>query len=107
MSTTTIRLTPELRSRLDTLAAGAGLSTHAFMLETLSSTALQMEQQQAFDAEAERRWRRFQRTREVISLDDLSAYASGLLAGKKPPRPKASKLPPEPPVAAPKARRAA
>ena len=99
MSTTTIRLPEELRSRIDKLAASAGKSTHAFMVDTLSQSADALEQRQAFEAEAERRWAKYQRTGEYLTHEDLLAYARGLAAGKKPARPKLRKREPKPELA--------
>lgn len=39
MSTTTIRLPEELKAGIDKLAASAGKSTHAFMVEALGQSA--------------------------------------------------------------------
>jgi len=92
MSTTTIRLSEELKSRIDKLAASAGKSSHAFMVDALAQAVESMERQQAFEAEVNRRWARFTRTQEFISLEDLRDYALGLAAGKRPARPKARRL---------------
>lgn len=92
MSTTTIRLPELLKSRIDKLAAAAGKSSHAFMVEALAQTAESIEREQAFEAEVNRRWTRFQRTREYISLEDVRDYAKALADGKRPPRPKVQVL---------------
>ena len=94
MSTTTIRLPEELKSRIDKLAASAGKSSHAFMVDALSQTAESMEREQAFEAEVNRRWAKFTRTREFISLEDMRDYAMALAAGNRPARPKVRKLDP-------------
>ena len=88
MPATSIRLPDELKQRIDTLAAATGKTVHAFMLDALTESTESMERQQAFEAEAERRWVKYQRTGEYITLEDLRAYAKGLAAGKKPPKPK-------------------
>ena len=88
MPATSIRLPDELKRRIDALAAATGKTVHAFMLDALAETTESMEQQQAFEAEAERRWVKYQRTGEYITLEDMRAYAKGLAAGKKPPKPK-------------------
>ena len=92
MSTTTIRLPELLKSRIDKLAAAAGKSSHAFMVDALAQTAESMEREQAFEAEVNRRWTRFQRTREYISLEDMRDYAKALADGKRPPRSKVQVL---------------
>ncbi len=88
MSTTTIRVSSELKARIETLAAASGKSTHAFMLDALSQAADALERQRAFEAEAAKRWAKYQRSGEYITLEDLRAYAGGLVAGKKPAKPK-------------------
>ncbi len=92
-STTTIRLPLELRTRLDALAAQAGQSTHAFMLETLANSAERLEKAQAFEAESERRWQQMQRTHTFVAWDDFRDYVLALAAGEHPERPKPRKLP--------------
>ena len=98
MSTTTIRLPVELKSRIDKLANAAGKSSHAFMIDALSQTAESIEREQAFDAEVNRRWAKFERTHEYISLEDMRDYAKALAAGKRPPRPKVQILEAAPPT---------
>jgi predicted transcriptional regulator len=88
MPATSIRLPDELKQRIDALAAATGKTVHAFMLDALAETAESMEQQQAFEAEAERRWVKYQRTGQYITLEDMRVYAKGLAAGTKPPKPK-------------------
>lgn len=90
MSTTTVRLPEDLKLRLDKLAATDGKSTHAFMVEALADTADRIERQQAFEAEVERRWQRFQRSGEYHTTDDLRAYAMALARGEEidPPKPR-------------------
>jgi predicted transcriptional regulator len=88
MPATSIRLPDELKQRIDALAAATGKTAHAFMLDALAETAESMERQQAFETEAERRWLEYQRTGEYVTLEDMRAYAKGLAAGKKPPKPK-------------------
>jgi predicted transcriptional regulator len=88
MSTTTIRLPVELKSRIDKLASAAGKSSHAFMIDALAQAAESNEREREFDAEVNRRWAKFQRTGEYISLEDMRDYALARAAGKNPPRPK-------------------
>ena len=92
MSTTTIRLPEDLKTRLDSLAAADGKSTHAFMVEALARAAELRERQLGFDAEVQERWKHLQRTGLVLAHDEVKAYAVALAAGKKPRRPKARPL---------------
>lgn len=88
MTTTTVRLPEDLKSRLDKLAACDGKSTHAFMVEALAQAADRRERQLAFDAEVQQRWADFQGTGQVVLHEDMKAYALALAAGKKPKRPR-------------------
>jgi predicted transcriptional regulator len=87
MTTTTLRLPPDVRARIDKLAAAAGKTTHAFMVDALTESADRLEQQRAFDAEVARRWTRFQRSGEYLTLEDVRSYATALARGEKPARP--------------------
>lgn len=92
ISTTTIRLPEELKARIDKLAASAGKSTHAFMVEALGQSAELAERQQAFEAEVNKRWARLRRTRQAHTLEDLRDCGLALAAGERRPRPKTHKL---------------
>lgn len=92
MGTTTIRLSDELKARIDRLAAASGKSAHAFMVDALSESAALMERQQAFDAEVEKRWRKYQRGSEHFLHEDVIAYAKALAAGHKPALPEARRI---------------
>lgn len=95
MSTTTIRLPEALKARIDKLAAARGGTAHGFMVEALAQAADLSERQQAFDAEAQRRWKRIQRTGEYHTLEDLRAYATALARGEQVTRPPPRKMTPE------------
>jgi len=83
MSTTTLRLPDELRARLARLAEAQGTTSHALMVEMLAESAQQREARAAFEAEAERRWRKMVRTGEYLELDDLRGYAQALARGEQ------------------------
>ena len=91
-STTTIRLPPALKARIDSLAVASGQSSHAYMIEALTQTTEQAERQASFDQEVNRRWERYTRTPEFITLDQFRDYAMALVAGEVPPRPQGRKL---------------
>ncbi|MCA0240381.1 MAG: ribbon-helix-helix protein, CopG family [Proteobacteria bacterium] len=55
MSTTTVRLPEELKSRIDRLAAADGKTAHAFMVDALARAAELRKRQLAFDAEVQQR----------------------------------------------------
>ena len=89
MSTTTIRLPEDLKARIKKLAAAQGASVHGFMVDALSRAADQQERRLAFEAEAERRWKKLLKTGAYLATDDLHAYAGALARGEplSPPKP--------------------
>lgn len=95
MSTTTVRLTDELRSRVEAVAAASGSTPHAFMVEAIAEVTERMERRQDFEAEAERRLQHMQQTGEYLSTDDLRGYATALARGEKPAKPKPRKMAPQ------------
>jgi predicted transcriptional regulator len=94
MSTTTIRLPEELKARIDTLAAQAGDSAHAFMVKTLDEATARLERQREFHAEALNRLAHMDRTGEYVEFEDMRRYARALAAGQaNPPLPAVRKKP--------------
>lgn len=92
MSTTTLRLPDELKTRLSRLAESAGTSAHALMLEILAEAAQQREARAAFEAEAEQRLRRMARTGEYFDVEDVRPYILARARGEHPPRPKPRRM---------------
>ncbi len=93
MSTTTIRLSEELKGRIETLASESGQTVHAFMLSTLDEVTRDMVREREFHAEALRRLTEMERTGEYIELDDLRRYAHAVARGERALRPTVRKLP--------------
>ncbi len=92
MSTTTIRLPEDLRSRVEAVAATQGSSMHAFMLEAIAEVTERMERRQDFHAEGQRRWKKLLKTGEYLTHDDVRAYAMALAKGENPTEPPARKM---------------
>lgn len=92
MSTTTVRLPEELRSRIETLAADSGLSMHAFMIRALEAATDSMLRERDFHAEALRRLEEMDRTGEYIELEDLRRHALARAAGGEAARPEVQTL---------------
>ena len=86
MSTTTIRLPDDLKSRIERMAASGG-SVHAFMLEAIAEVTDRVEQRLDFEAEAESRLQHMQETGEYLTLENLRTFAIALARGEKPARP--------------------
>ena len=87
MSTTTIRIPDELKTRLSRIAEQEGTSTHGLILEAIAEKAEQAERRADFHAEAERRWAEFLDTGESIPWEDMRRYLTGRIQGKDMPRP--------------------
>lgn len=92
MSTTTIRLTDDLKARVAKAAKREGISAHNFMLEAVSEKTELAEQRADFYAEADRRWAEFLETGKSIPWNEMRRYLEDRLAGKPAKRPVARKL---------------
>lgn len=91
MSTTTIRLPEELKTRVAEAARKAGASTHGFILDAITEKTEAQELRNEFYAEAQRRWEELQRTGKAVPLAEMRDYALGLVRGEIPPVPVARK----------------
>ncbi|CAN7216770.1 DUF1778 domain-containing protein [Acidovorax sp. LjRoot129] len=89
MSTTTIRLEDEMKSRINAAAAQVGKTAHAFILDALAQKVEQVEQDNAFHALADERWARIRATGKTVAWDDAKAYLAARANGEKPRKPAA------------------
>jgi predicted transcriptional regulator len=87
-STTTLKLPPELRSRLAALAKKTGRSAHSLMLEAIERHTAREERTREFVKEALAADRAIDRGGEVYAAADVHAWLERLAKGKKPARPK-------------------
>jgi predicted transcriptional regulator len=92
MSTTTIRLPEDLKTRVASAAKRAGTTTHAFILEAIAERTAQEERRTDFDAQAEARYARIVATGKTISWQEMRYYLEARIAGKAVKRPSARKL---------------
>ena len=92
MSTTTVRLSDELKTRIARAARRAGTTPHNFILEAIAEKAEQAEQRNDFVAMAESRYANIVETGKTIPWKDMQRHLADKLAGKKPARPIAKKL---------------
>lgn len=92
MSTTTIRLEDELKSRVAAAAEQAGVTAHAFILEAIAQTVAQAEEDNAFHALADTRWQGIQATGKTVPWDDAQAYLKARASGERARKPAARKL---------------
>ena len=89
MSTTTIRLEDEMKSRINAAAAQVGKTAHAFILDALAQKVEQVEQDNAFHAVADERWARIRATGKTVAWDDAKIYLAARANGEQPRKPAA------------------
>jgi predicted transcriptional regulator len=82
MSTTTIRLPDDLKSRVAVAAKRAGTTAHGFILEAIAEKTAQDESRAAFEAEAEARYARIIASGETIPWHEMRRYLEAKVAGK-------------------------
>jgi len=86
---TSIKLSPELKTRVAAASKRAGKSPHAFMLEAIEAQTAQAERRQRFVAEAIAAEREALATGMGFRAEEVHAFAEVLARGEKPKRPRA------------------
>ncbi len=92
MTTTTIRLSDELKLRVTEAAKRAGITTHGFILEAIAEKTAQDERRSSFEVDAEERYAKIIASGEAIPWDDMKSYLKSKIANKDTPLPKSRKL---------------
>jgi predicted transcriptional regulator len=92
MSTTTIRLSDELKTRVARAAERAGTSAHNFILEAIAEKTEQTERRADFFEVAEARYDELAKTGKTISWEKMRTYLGARSEGKTVSRPAARKL---------------
>lgn len=92
MSTTTIRLPDDLKTRVAAAAERAGTTAHSFILEAIAEKADQAERRSDFNDLAEKRYATIVASGKTIPWDQMRRYLEDRLSGKKITRPTARKL---------------
>lgn len=93
MSTTTIRLSNELKARIAAAAKRAGTTPHSFILEAIAEKADQEERRGEFNDLADQRYAQIIATGKTLSWNEMRSYLEARVAGKPATRPRARKLP--------------
>lgn len=91
-STTTIRLTEDMKQRIAQAARRDSTTAHGFILEAITEKVEREECRAEFDEEARARLAKLVETGESISWDDMKRHLSARLAGQDAPLPVARKL---------------
>lgn len=92
MSTTTIRLSPGLKTRVAEAAKRAGTTPHGFMLAAIAEKADAEQNRADFEAVAQSRYEGILASEKTIPWDEMRGYLQARAAGKKLPRPAARRL---------------
>lgn len=92
MATTTIRIEDDLKARVAAVAAQAGKTAHAFIMDAISQTVEQAELDNAFHALADERWASIRATGKTVAWEDARAFLSARANGERPHQPTARKL---------------
>jgi predicted transcriptional regulator len=92
MSTTTIRLPNDLKSRVAEAAKRAGTTAHGLILEAIAEKTAQDEKRADFEAEAEDRYARIIASGETVPWADMRNYLKAKITGKSISAPKNRKL---------------
>jgi predicted transcriptional regulator len=92
MSTTTIRLSDDLKVRVADAAKRAGTTAHGFILDAIAEKTEQAERRADFDAVAEDRYAEIISSGKTIPWNDMRKYLEARVAGKAVKRPVARKL---------------
>lgn len=92
MSTTTIRLEDELKSRVTAAAARVGKTPHAFILDAIAQTVEQSEQDDALHRLADERWAHLLATGQSVPWDEARAYLEARARGEQAAKPVARAL---------------
>lgn len=87
-ATTTIRLPPKLRARLNSLARQSGRSTHSLIIEAVERYAAHEELMRNMVREAIAADAEIERAGEVYGSEDVHAWMERLTKGQASPRPK-------------------
>jgi predicted transcriptional regulator len=87
-TTSTLKLSPQLKARIARVAKQMGRTPHAFMIEALERQTLREERMEAFVQEALAADRAIDGGEEVYAAADVHTWLERLARGAKAPRPK-------------------
>jgi predicted transcriptional regulator len=86
-STTTLKLSDDLRARIVPLARAAGKTTHAWMVEALETQAALAEMRESFIADAQAAADELDAGGPLYAAEDVHAYILGQAQGRPVRRP--------------------
>ena len=89
MSTTSLKLSDELKQRAVATAQMRGVSLHAFMVQAIEQATTAAEGRARFVTEAQSARKEMLRTGKGYDADEVHAWLKACVAGRRPPKPKA------------------
>ncbi len=89
MSTTSLKLSQDLKNRTAAVARAQGLTPHAFMVGAIEQAAIAAERRAGFVADALAAREVMLKTGKGYAVDEVHAYLRNRIAGKPAKRPKA------------------
>ena len=89
MSTTSLKLSDELKQRAVAAAEKKGVSPHAFMVHAIEQAATTAERRSSFVGEAQVAREQMLKTGKGYDAREVHAYLKARIAGKKSANPKA------------------
>lgn len=92
MSTTTIRISEELKDRLAAVAERAGTSAHGLIVQAIEEKVRREELDAQFQSVANERWATFLKDGRSIPWSDAKHYLVAKAGGKSPRKPAPRKL---------------
>jgi predicted transcriptional regulator len=87
-SSTTLKLSDDLKKRIAPLAESAGKTPHAWMVDALETQATLAERRRAFVADARAAEKEVEKQGLVYRAEDVHRYVLARVAGKKARRPR-------------------
>lgn len=89
MSTTSLKLSEELKQRAVAAAQEQGVSPHAFMVHAIEQAATAAERRTSFVAQAQAAREQMLKSGKGYDAGEVHAYLKARIAGDKPAKPKA------------------
>lgn len=89
MSTTSLKLSDELKQRATAAAEIRGVSPHAFMVQAIEQAATAAEQRASFVSEAQAAREQMLGTGKGYDAGEVHSYLKARISGKKAVKPKA------------------
>lgn len=92
-TTTSIKLSDELKEKIATLAQGVAQTPHAYMVDAIAEKVARDEKRRDFVEAATRSLQHFKRTGIAYTHADVKKYLLDKAAGKNPRKPKPIRVP--------------